>query len=174
MGFLKKLDERYGNSTAWQFVKFNLVGYSISFVQLVLANILPVFFDSVDIGLPAFLQGIFDAQILFPEGSRYVKEGVVTWAYVLPFFLSNFIANIYGYYVNRNTVFKGTGSKKGIIVYFIILISLILFTTWVQGRISAALLDGPLKVFARTIAASAAGLIQVLILFPLEKYVLFK
>ena len=42
--FLKKLDERYKDSAFWQFVKFNIVSLSISLLQLILANILPVFF----------------------------------------------------------------------------------------------------------------------------------
>ena len=171
MGFIKDFEEKYGNSSVWQFIKFNLVSLSITLVQLLLANLLPLVFDSVTTKLPVFLQPIFNPDVLFEGDSRYVIDGVVTWGYVLPFFLSNFIANIYGYFVNMKATFKGKGTKAGLIGYFVVLIALILFTTWLQGYITAMLKGSSM---ARTIAAMAAGMVQMAVLFPLEKYVLFK
>ena len=101
-------------------------------------------------------------------------DGVVTWGYVLPFFLSNFIANIYGYFMNMKTTFRGKGSRSGLAAYLLILTALILFSTWLQGWITARLSVTAIAALARTIAAMAAGLVQVAVLFPLEKYVLFK
>lgn len=43
----KKLDLRFGDKAWWQFVKFNLVSFSITLVQLLLANVLPLFFDGL-------------------------------------------------------------------------------------------------------------------------------
>ena len=162
----RKLDEKFGNNAVWQFVKFNLVSLSITVVQLLLANLLPLIFDSVTAKLPPFLQGIFNPEVLF--------DGVVTFGYVLPFFLSNFIANIYGYFVNMKATFKGKGTKAGLIGYFVVLTALILFTTWLQGYITAQLNRTSVANLARTIAAMAAGMVQVAVLFPLEKFVLFK
>ena len=98
----------------------------------------------------------------------------MTWGYVLPFFLSNFIANIYGYFMNMRTTFRGKGRPGGLIAYLLILTALILFSTWLQGWINARLAATALMWLSRTIAAMAAGLVQVAVLFPLEKYVLFK
>ena len=58
--------------------------------------------------------------------------------------------------------------------YVVILTLLILFSTWLQGYITARLDRTALASLARTIAAMAAGLVQVAVLFPLEKFVLFK
>lgn len=174
MNFLKKLNEKYKDSTVWQFIKFNFVGFSISFVQLVLANVLPLIFDNLSVPLPVFLRGIFNPEVLFEGASIYVKDGAVTWAYVLPFFFSNFIANIYGYFMNMKYVFKGKFTNKTLVVYCVVLFALILISTWLQGQITAYLMKGSLSGLARTIAALAAGTFQVLVLFPLEKYVLFK
>ncbi|MBR2702128.1 MAG: hypothetical protein IKE77_08600 [Erysipelotrichaceae bacterium] len=171
MGLLKNLDEKYGSNAVWQFVKFNLVSFSITAVQLLLANLLPLVFDSVTTKLPGFLQGIFNPDVLFEGDSRYVVDGVVTFGYVLPFFLSNFIANVYGYFVNMKATFKGKGTKAGLFGYFAVLIFLILFTTWLQGYITAMMKNSSM---ARTVAALVAGMVQVAVLFPLEKYVLFK
>jgi len=171
MGLLKTLDEKYGSNAVWQFVKFNLVSFSITAVQLLLANLLPLVFDSVTTKLPGFLQGIFNPDVLFEGDSRYVVDGVVTFGYVLPFFLSNFIANVYGYFVNMKATFKGKGTKAGLFGYFAVLIFLILFTTWLQGYITAMMKNSSM---ARTVAALVAGMVQVAVLFPLEKYVLFK
>jgi len=174
MSLLKKLDARYGDRAIWQFIKFNLVSTSITLVQLLLANLLPLVFDGMTAKLPPLLRSVFDPKVLFDGPSRYVVDGVVTWGYVLPFFLSNFIANIYGYYMNMKTTFRGKGSRGGLIAYLVILTALILFSTWLQGVITAKLGATSLSPFARTIAAMAAGFVQVAVLFPLEKFVLFK
>lgn len=171
MGFIKDFDNRHADSAIWQFIKFNLVSMSITAVQLLLANLLPLVFDSVTTKLPGFLQPIFNPDVLFEGDSRYVVDGVVTFGYVRPFFLSNFIANIYGYFVNMKATFKGKGTRAGLIGYFVVLIALILFTTWLQGYITAMMKGSSI---ARTVAALAAGMVQVAVLFPLEKYVLFK
>lgn len=171
MGFIKDFEEKHGDSAVWQFIKFNLVSLSITAVQLLLANLLPLVFDSVTTKLPGFLQPIFNPDVLFEGDSKYVVDGVVTFGYVLPFFLSNFIANIYGYFVNMKATFKGKGTKAGLIGYFVVLFALILFTTWLQGYITAMMKGSSM---ARTVAAMAAGMVQVAVLFPLEKYVLFR
>ncbi len=174
MSLLKKIDDRFGDSTIWQFVKFNLVSFSITLLQLALANLLPLIFDGVTVKLPPVLRPVFQPAALFNGPSLYVIDGVVTWGYVLPFFLSNFIANIYGYFINMKTTFRGSGSRSGLIAYLLILTALILFSTWLQGWITARLTSTAFERLARTIAATAAGLVQVAVLFPLEKYVLFR
>ncbi len=158
----------------WQFIKFNLASLLITAIQLLLANLLPLVFDGLSAPLPPFLRPIFVPDFLFEGPSRYVIDGVVTWGYVLPFFLSNFIANIFGYFINMKATFKGEGTKAGLAVYMIILMALILFSTWLQGFITAKLAGGSLAGLARTIAAMAAGFVQMAVLFPLEKFVLFK
>ena len=174
MGFLKKIDSRFGDNALWQFVKFNLVSLSIALLQLILANLLPLLFDSMTAPLPLFLQPVFDPAILFDGPSEYVVDGVVTWGYVLPFFLSNFIANIYGYFVNMKATFRGQGTRAGLAAYLVILAALILFSTWLQGFINGRLVPTSFAAFARTIAAMAAGMLQMAVLFPLEKFVLFR
>jgi hypothetical protein len=174
MTLLKRLDARYGDRALWQFIKFNLVSTSITLLQLALANLLPLVFDSVTAQLPPVLRPVFRPEALFEGPSPYVVDGVVTWGYVLPFFLSNFLANIYGYFMNMKTTFRGQGSRAGLIAYLMILSALILFSTWLQGFITAKLSVTALSALARTIAAMAAGLVQVAVLFPLEKSVLFK
>ena len=174
MGFLRKFDTRFENNTLWQFIKFNLVSLSITLVQLLLANILPVFFDGMTERLPLFLRPVFDPEILFDGPSRYVVDGAVTWGYVLPFFLSNFLANIYGYFVNMKATFRSRGTRLGLAAYLVILAALILFSTWLQGYLYARLSTTSLAGLSRTIAAMAAGFVQMAVLFPLEKFVLFR
>ena len=164
MSLLRKLDTRFGDNILWQFIKFNLVSFSITLLQLALANLLPLIFDGVAAKLPPVLRPVFQPDILFE----------VTWGYVLPFFLSNFIANIYGYFMNMKTTFRGKGIRRGLAAYLLILAALILFSTWLQGWITARLSATSFAALARTLAAMAAGLVQVAVLFPLEKYVLFR
>ena len=141
MNAWKRLDERLSagrGRTLWQFVKFNLVSLTVTILQLLLANLLPLAFDRVVSPLPPLLRGIFRADALFPDGSKYVVNGVVTWGYVLPFLLANGLANIYGYFINMKTTFRGKGTRAGFAVYLAILFALILFATWMQGEIVAA------------------------------------
>lgn len=173
MRLWERLDARFGDNALWQLIKFNLVSTSITLVQLALANLLPLLFDGVKVPLPVFLRGIFNPDTLFEGPSPYVVNGVVTWGYVLPFFLSNFLANIYGYFMNMKTTFRGSGTRAGLVAYLVILTGLILFSTWLQGFLTAKLSVTSLAPLARTIAAMAAGLVQMAVLFPLEKFVLF-
>ena len=114
MSLLRKMDARFGDNVLWQYIKFNLVSTSITLLQLLLANLLPLLFDGVTAKLPVFLRPVFRPEVLFEGPSPYVVDGVVTWGYVLPFFLSNFIANLYGYYMNMKTTFRGKGSRAGL------------------------------------------------------------
>ena len=124
--------------------------------------------------LPPLLRPVFDPGTLFDAPSRYVVDGAVTWGFVLPFFLSNLLANIYGYFVNMKATFRGSGSRAGLAAYIVILSALILFSTWLQGIVTAKLAVTSLAPMGRTLAAMAAGLVQFAVLFPLEKYVLFR
>ena len=171
--------------TLWQLVKFLVVSGLVTIIQLVLANVLPLIFDSVTATIPSFLQGIFDPNLIFDAGtkegakqiSKYVVEGVVTWGYLLPFFLSNLIANIYGFYQNKKTTFKSDAPWYNFAIYIVLMIALILFSTWFQGWLVGVLAKVNVEFIqglARTIAGLAAGFVQMVVLFPMEKFVLLK
>ena len=103
---------------------------------------------------------------------------------MLPFLLSNLIANIYGFYQNKKTTFKSDAPWYNFAAYIVLLLALILFSTWMQGAIVGALLKvEPTNWFlnivtnesvARLIASMAAGFVQMVVLFPMEKFVLLK
>lgn len=181
--------------TLWQLVKFLVVSGLVTIIQLVLANVLPLIFDSVKATLPMFLQGIFDPNVIFDastkEGMKQIVDyvvgyevvdgtvtaGVVTWGYLLPFFLSNLIANIYGFYQNKKTTFKSDAPWYCFAIYIVLMIALILFSTWFQGwlvGIIAKINWAWIQPLARTIAGLAAGFVQMVVLFPMEKFVLLK
>lgn len=204
LGGLDNAAEEKGSfiKTVWQLVKFLVVSGLVTIIQLVLANVLPLIFDRVTATLPVFLQGIFAPNVIFDattaEGVEQVAKyviggtvengvvvgGIVTWGYLLPFFLSNLIANIYGFYQNKKTTFKSDAPWYNFAIYIVLMIALILFSTWFQGwlvglmaKIPAEWLGGLGKVIvglARTIAGLAAGFVQMVVLFPMEKFVLLK
>lgn len=181
--------------TLWQLLKFLVVSGLVTIIQLVLANVLPLIFDGLTTQLPAFLQGIFDPNVIFDpstqEGVEQIEKyvvgsvvengvvvsGVVTWGYLLPFFLSNLIANIYGFWQNKKTTFKSDAPWYNFAIYIVLMIALILFSTWLQGWLVGiiAKVDWAwLQALARTIASLAAGFVQMVVLFPMEKFVLLK
>lgn len=197
LGGLDNAAEEKGSfiKTVWQLVKFLVVSGLVTIIQLVLANVLPLIFDSVTATLPAFLQGIFDPNVIFDPSTaegleqigKYVvggtvengivSGGIVTWGYLLPFFLSNLIANIYGFYQNKKTTFKSDAPWYNFAIYIVLMIALILFSTWFQGWLVGVIAKAPwawLNALARTIAGLAAGFVQMVVLFPMEKFVLLK
>lgn len=181
--------------TIWQLVKFLVVSGLVTIIQLVLANVLPLIFDGVTATLPAFLQGIFAPNTIFDattaEGLEQIEKyvvggvvengtvvgGVVTWGYLLPFFLSNLIANIYGFWQNKKTTFKSDAPWYNFAIYIVLMIALILFSTWLQGWVVGVIAKVDwawLQALARTIAGLVAGFVQMVVLFPMEKFVLLK
>jgi hypothetical protein len=118
MASIRSFNEKYADNAIWQFVKFNLVSLSVSLIQLILANILPLVFNGVVRPLPKCLHGIFDPDVLFEGPSEYVVNGIVTWGYVIPFFLSNLLANIYGYFVNMRDLPRKGNTGRPWPVYF--------------------------------------------------------
>lgn len=187
LGGIDNAAEKKGSfmKTLWQLVKFLVVSGLVTIIQLALAALLPLVCDQIHTLLPEFLRGIFTPTMFSTgsaEASKYVIDGVVTWGYVLPFLLSNLIANIYGFYQNKKTTFKSDSPWYNFVIYIVLLLALILFSTWMQGAIVGAMLKlEPSNWFfkiitnesvARLIASMCAGFVQMVVLFPMEKFVL--
>ena len=151
-----------------QIVRYLLTGLSVTLLQFVLVNVLPFVFASWKSPLPSFLSFVFS--------ERVMGSGNSNWGYVMTFFLSNMLANIYGYFINRKTVFNSDSPSWCFIVFSVVMITLILLSTWLQGVIANSVVkDFPsLEMFSNTIAAAVCGFMQNLIVFPLEKFVLLK
>lgn len=153
----------------WQFIKFVLVSCLATVIQLALVNILYFMMKGFTTPLPAFLAAVFN--------ETTVGEGNANWGYMLPFFLSNLIANTVGYFINRSKTFKSDAPIWHFALYIVILFALIVFSTWLQGVIVNALNGCGVAFFvgaAPTIASMAAGTLQLIILFPIQKYVLLR
>ena len=131
--------------TLWEMVKFAIVGGIFGLIQLVLVNVFALIAD---------------------EGAQW------------PYFVSNLIANICGYFQNRKTTFKAENVPKWCMpVYIIVISAVIIAATPLQAAIVRFLRTlgiGTITALAPTIAACTAGFLQFCILFPLEKFVLFK
>lgn len=164
----------------WIVIKFALVSVIVSLIQIGLQYGLPYIFDNVTAVLPHWLSWIFNGNQLFDQSTatgaadyaKYVVNGVVTWGYVLPFFLSNFIANAFGYYENKKRTFKSTAPRWHFVLYFIILTLVIVFATWLQGIVYGACShsdSAALHSLARLICAAVAGMFQFLALFFVQK-----
>ncbi len=152
-----------------QIAKYLLSGLSVTVLQFVLVNVFPYLFSSWKDSLPPFLGVIFSEKIM--------GNGNSNWGYVMTFFLSNLIANIYGYYLNRKTVFHSDSPSWCFVAFIFLIVFLILFSTFLQGII-AAIVSSSSSTFwrkmANTVAAASCGFIQNLIVYPMEKFVLFK
>lgn len=189
--WLAKLDDKAEAKggfvkTIWQLVKFLVVSGGVTILQLALAALLPLIFDKVTTELPAFLQTIFNPDAIFDvttesgaaDYAMYAPNGIVTWGYVLPFFLSNAIANVFGYIENKKRTFKSDAPTICFVIYIVLLVCLILFSTWLQGAIYGWLSSFDVafltNAIIRMIASLACGFVQMVVLFPMEKFVLLK
>ena len=155
--------------TLKQMLKFILVSLLASAIQLVSVNVLFFMLRGWTPPLPGFLASIFTEQS--------VGAGNSNWGYVLPFFLSNLLANVVAYIQNKKRTFRSDAPKRNFVIYLIILFCLILFSTWLQGVVAGALLASEsqtLRNLAPTVAMACAGMLQMIVLFPLEKFVLLK
>ena len=169
--WLDKIDEKAEHKNKltkliWQFIKFCGVSIIITLIQIILVNALYYLMKGWTTPLPGILNTIFSEETMGENRSN--------WGYILPFFLSNLIANSVGYFLNRHRTFKSDAPIWHYILYIVILILLILFSTWFQGLVANWFINLGLEILAPTIGMSVAGFVQFLILFPLQKFVLLR
>ena len=168
---LDKLDEKIYqkgkfHKNLWQLIKFGLVSAIITVIQLGLLYLLYYLLKGWTTPLPGFLKAIFSEQTVGKDHDN--------WGYVLPFFLSNFIANTIGYFLNRKRTFKSDAPIYHYLIYIIVLILLILFSTWFQGVLVNVFINWNLEAIGPFIAMNIAGFIQFLVIYPLQKFVLLR
>ena len=116
--------------------------------------------------LPGFLAAIFSKEIVGVDHDN--------WGYMLPFFLSNFIANTVGYFLNKRRTFKSDSPIWHYVIYIVVLIVLITFSTWLQGILTNVFIQWGVEVIGPFIAMSIASFIQFIVLYPLQKFVLLR
>lgn len=167
--FLDKADnkaEQGGKKTLWQIVKFIIVSSLVTLIQLGLVNLLYFLMKGWTAPLPDFLSVIFS--------EKTVGVGHSNWGYILPFFITNLVANTVGYFLNKSKTFKSDAPIWHYIIYIAFLLILIVFSTWLQGIIANAISSAGAEAIAPTIAGMVAGTFQMIVLFPLQKYVLLR
>lgn len=169
--WLDKMDEKAALKgkkikILWQIAKFLIVSLLVSLIQLALVNLLYFLLKEWDAPLNGFLAEIFSEETM--------GQGNSNWNYILPFFLSNFIANTIGYYLNKHNTFRSNSPWWHYFIYIVILVLLILFTTWIQGLVVSLFIKWGVESIGPTIGAMVAGTIQMLVLFPIQKFVLLR
>lgn len=155
------------SSSIWEIVKFMAVSSVVTILQIVLVNVLFYLLKDFKHPLPHLLQLVFN--------ENNIGKDNMHWGYVLPFLLSNIIANAYGYFQNKKTTFHANPPKKNFYIYITVIIILIFVSTFLQGVIvNYVTSKTTLSMYAPTIATIITGWLQFLILFPLEKFYLLK
>ena len=151
-----------------QVVKYLFLGLTVTLLQFLLVNVFPLFFSSWKEPLPPFLSSVFNESTMGRDNCN--------WGYVMTFFLSNLVANIYGYFINRKTVFHSDSPLWCFVLFAVVMVFLIIFSTWLQGMIAASVIRNfpSARGFQNTIAAALCGFLQNLVVFPLEKFVLLR
>ena len=150
----------------WQLLKFGIVSFIITVIQLALLYLMYYLMKDWKEPLPGILAMIFSKET--------VGEDHANWGYMLPFFLSNFIANTIGYFLNKSRTFKSDAPLWHYFLYIVVLFILILFSTWFQGVLMNVFINWNLEVIGPFVAMNLAGFIQFLVIYPLQKFVLLK
>ena len=169
--FLDNLDDRFEKKgkvykNLWQLFKFGFVSFIITVIELGLLYLMYYLMKGWTEPLPGFLAVIFS-----PET---VGEDHANWGYMLPFFLSNFIANTVGYFLNKSRTFKSDAPIWHYLIYIVVLIILIMFSTWFQGVLMNVFIVWGVEIIGPFIAMNLAGFVQFLVLYPLQKFVLLR
>ena len=167
--WLNNVDDKVegtGKKTIWQVIKFVVVSLLVTIIQLGLVNLLYFLMKNWQEPLPSFLGSIFSESTM--------GVGHSNWGYVLPFFLSNFVANTVGYFLNKSKTFKSDAPIWHYVIYIVALFLLIVFTTWLQGLVANGLTNVGAEAIAPTLAGMVAGTVQMIVLFPLQKFVLLR
>ena len=169
--FLDNLDDKFEKKgklfkNLWQLFKFGFVSFIITVIQLGLLYLMYYLMKGWTEPLPGILAVIFS-----PET---VGKDHANWGYMLPFFLSNFIANTVGYFLNKSRTFKSDAPIWHYLVYIVVLVILIMFSTWFQGVLMNVFIVWGVEVIGPFIAMNLAGFVQFLVLYPLQKFVLLR
>lgn len=157
------------DSTARQLIRFLLIGGIGAVIQLATVNILFVLLREWKAPLPTFIGLVFNEKTL--------GQGNANWGYLIPFFASNLLSNTYSYIHNMKGNFKTNAPGYCFAIYIALLAVLIVVATWASGAIANLFAQTGIQFFVKlapTIGSILAGAVYTLILFPIEKYVLFK
>ena len=157
------------DKTSTQFIRFLLIGGIGTIIQLVTVNALFALLKEWKAPLPSFLTIVFNEKTL--------GSGNANWGYVLPFFASNLLSNTYSYIHNLKGNFKTTVPGYYFAIYIGLLAILITLATWVSGVVTNILIGTQVRwvvKLAPTLGSIISGIVYTLILFPIEKFILFK
>lgn len=155
--------------TSTQFLKFLLIGAIGSIIQLATVNILFLLLKNWKAPLPQFMTGVFNEKVL--------GTGNDNWGYLLPFFASHFLSNTYSYIHNMKSNFKTNAPKYYFAIYIALIVILIVVATWLSGVIANFFVSTGINFFVKlapSLGSFISSIVYTLILFPTEKYILFK
>jgi putative flippase GtrA len=152
--------------TIIQFIKFSLIGILTTAIQVLLVSWLYHRLKWWKAPLPHFMAPFFNPATIGP--------GHTNWGYVLPLIISLALTNILSYFLNKKATFRSDAPTWHFWLYLLIITLLTLLCTWIQGVLINALIRKGHERIAPGLAAIVAAIVQGLILFPIQKYVLLR
>ena len=157
------------DKTSTQFLKFLIIGAIGAIIQIATVNILFLLLKNWKTPLPQIMTSIFNENVL--------GKGNANWGYLIPFFTSQLLSNTYSYICNMKTNFKTDAPKYYFAIYIVLLLILIVVATWLSGVIANFLMSTNIEFFVKlgpSIGSVLSGIVYTLVLFPVEKFILFR
>ncbi len=152
-----------GKKTFWQLVKFTIVSLLACIVQVVSLAILYNIPAIKALSTQAFHWFVFDYPVV--EGKQ------CGLALFIAFNVSNLLAQIVAFFVNRKKTFNADNNVPvTLTVYLLFTIGLLCFSAWFNPVVFAfAVSKGVSSGLATTIATAVCSCIQFFIYFPVDK-----
>ena len=152
-----------GKKTFWQLVKFTIVSLLACIVQVVSLAILYNFPAIKALSTQAFHWFVFDYPVV--EGKQ------CGLALFIAFNVSNVLAQIVAFFVNRKKTFNADNNVPvTLTIYLLFTAALICFSAWFNPIVfEFAVSKGVSSGLATTIATAVCSCIQFFIYFPVDK-----
>ena len=152
-----------GKKTFWQLVKFTIVSLLACIVQVVSLAILYNIPAIKALSTQAFHWFVFDYPVV--EGKQ------CGLALFIAFNVSNLLAQIVAFFVNRKKTFNADNNVPvTLTIYLLFTVALVCFSAWFNPVVFAfAVSKGASSGLATTIATAVCSCIQFFIYFPVDK-----
>lgn len=161
-----------GKKTLWQFIKFIFVSLLAMIVQYGLLNIFLLLPFIKEMFNEPFSKLMFNYPVNKDDAGLVVSGGL---GYFIAFNVSNILAQIVAFFVNREKTFKsGANIAVTLPIYIVFTIALICFSAWLSPTLNTLFISkGVNGQLSANIAAMVCSAIQFFAYFPVSK-ILFR
>lgn len=171
----KAAEKGSGMETFWQFVKFIVVSLLAFIVQFTLLNLIPLIPQVKALYGTEFNWFVFHYPVTHDPVTNAIISGGL--GYFLSFNISNIVAQIVSFFVNREKTFNSSANIAITLpIYIVFTIALICFSAWLSPALNTLFTESwhINDDLSRNIATMICSMIQFFLYFPVDKILFHK